>query len=604
MGETTQPALSAVLSEQEAEDGLVEESEEEESEEEYGSAEHLAEGSKQQRASGKRHHADSTSSSAGGGVPSSPIPSFTSSSEPSYSPPSLSPRDSLSAGPPRRRRRKISDLGASEIWECPLYLCHKRYKKTSIQSIALHKAKCGSRPQLQQLISQQEEQLNKDRLLQQQSRQLHEQQLMLNRQQEEQQRQLMALDNARQALMLMQQQQQHTQQQQQQQQQHILQRHSAAAGPFVNQQQPYGLLPAHSPFTSMPSPSNQLSGQQLPLQHFSLTQTLSYPLSTGAAVEAPSPSSSSLVSTLSPVTQSSGAQPMHSPTLTPSSVPGAPRPPSAQQPTGMELLYAPTFATSAFMHHSQLQQPQQPQHTQHQQQHPQQQISPPWPAAFPMSGAGSLMSLPAVNSASVTMSASQPMPIGPYGQLLSMVPINSPLAVHFAAQQQQQQQQAAQQQGPLSTLPSPNVVTSQPMPVHQPLALQQQQQHSLSLSSQPHWLAGAPQPLSSNHPIHFVSTQATSMFVTSSSLSSSAASGALPLSAGPSSRPPSQSPASLLFASPSAALSPDRSGTAPPLALSSHMSPLSSLQSLHSPASAAATASSTASSAFNPTFTR
>ena len=289
-------------------------------------AEQVADDSKQHRLNSKQHLTDSTQSSLLTGAPSSPIPFFSSSSEPSSSLPSLSPRGSRSVCPPRRRRRKISDLEASEIWKCPLYLCHKRYKKTSIQSIALHKAKCGSRPQL---MSQQHEQQHKDMLLQQQSEQLHEQQLMLNMQWEEQRRQLMALQNAWQALLLTQHQQQ------------MMQLPSAAAGSFFNQQ-PFGLVPSDSPCTSV-SHSNQLiavgsTAHQLPLQHLSSTQTLSYSIPSNPPVDALTPSSSSLVCTLSSTTQSSVVQPIKPSPLTPSKVSGAPRVPSSQQPNGMESL--------------------------------------------------------------------------------------------------------------------------------------------------------------------------------------------------------------------------------------------------------------------------
>ena len=592
MGETSQAVPDSMLSESEAKEGRVEDSEEDEDSGDDGSGPvvKLEDGGKRhssqpRHGGGKRHHPESAQSSVILSVPSSPIPSFISSSEPSLSPANLSPRDSLSsAGPPRRRRRKISDLGVSEVWECPLYLCHKRYKKTSIQSIALHKAKCGSRPQLQQLMSQQEEQLLKDRLLQQQSRQLHEQQLMLNRQQEEQQRQLMALDGARQALMMM-------QQQQQMQQQQMMQRPSPASAAFLNQS-PFGLVPA-APFTVIsPSNNQQLtavgsSPQQLPLQQFSLSQTLSYPLS--GTVEAASPSSSSLVSTLSPVTHSSVTPPMQNTQLVGLNVTGVPRPPSAQRPGGMDMLYSQHFAPSAFTQTSQMHQPQLSQQ-------PQQPISHPWPVTFPLSNAGSFMSVPTINSSSVTVSGSQPMQAGSYGSFMPTLPFSSPLAVHLAGQQHMQQVPLLSTLQPSSGLTSPSRPT-----IHQPLALQQPlQQHAQHI--QPHWLTGAQQPLSGSLPIHFVSTQATSMFVTSPSLSSTAASGTLPLSIGPSSRPPSQAPAAVSFTSPFAALSPDkRTAGTPPLVMST-VSSLSSLPSLQSPAAVSVAPSS--SSAFVSTFSR
>ena len=92
---------------------------------------------------------------------------------------------------------------------------------------------CSSRPLLQQLVSQQEEQLHKERLLQQYSRQLHEQQLLLNRQQEDQRKQLTALENAWQALLLMQQQ--------------LMRRPSAAAAPSSTN---INSVPPASPFPS------------------------------------------------------------------------------------------------------------------------------------------------------------------------------------------------------------------------------------------------------------------------------------------------------------------------------------------------------------------
>ena len=589
MGDASQPPLGAVLSEHEAEDGSVEdsgdegeESEQDEAAVQSGAASSSASAQQVARRNAKRAHTDLSQPQplASLSVPSSPIPSFTSSSEPSSSPPSLSPRDGVSVGPPRRRRRKISDLGQGEIWECPLYLCHKRYKKTSIQSIALHKAKCGSRPQLQQLMSQQEEQLHKDRLLQQQSRQLHEQQVMLNRQQEEQQRQMMALENARQALLLM--------QQQQQQQQQVMQRPPTSAGPFHSQPS-FGLVPT-APFASM-SPSNQLAATgstapPLPLQQFSLNQSMSYPLITGPLADSNSPSSSSLVSTQSPVTQSTGAPVLQSPPLMPLTVSGAPHPPSAQRSNGTELLYPPNFnfTQHGFVHpslvhpshmqHQQLPLQQQLPHQQLQQQHQQpQHTNPPWHVSFPMAGAGQMV--PQMNNSSVTVSNSQPMPVGAFGPLVSVLPLHSPLAVHLATQHAQQ--------GPsLHTIQPPTVVTSPPLPVHpHQLVLQQQQQQQFHAAS-PHWFAGASHSVPSSLPIHFVSTQATSMFVTSPSLSSSTACGTLPLSIGPSSRPSSQSPATASFTSPLAASSPDKTATvagSPPLILS-NVSPLSSLPAL------------------------
>ena len=528
-------------------------SEDESDEDVYGTVEH----SRSTAASGR--WGLGTGLSFAGGVlvpmPSSPIPSFSSSSEPSASPASLSPADKMSGGPLRRRRRMISDLGMGGIWECPLYLCHKRYKKTSLQSIALHKAKCGSRPQLQQLMSQREEQIHKDRLLQQQSRQLREQQVMLNRQQEEQERQMMALETARHTLLVMQQ-QQHMEQHHQQ----IMQRPPSAAGSFLTHFS-FGLIPpATAPFGTMSPPNQQLGAvsssalHHMPPQHFSLTQTLSIPQPAAPPYPTTGQPSSSLVSTVSPVKQPDPARPLQSPSLLPFNLPVAPRPPSALNGSKVKkLLYQPQFTPESFARPSQLpSQLPQPASSQ------QVQSSSSWPLTLSMGGAGSLsnLSLPSVTSTSTTASCGQPLSVGSFG---SLMPVPPPTQLTNQLQGQEMQQQS-------TTLQSPPAVT-----IHQ-LLMSPAFQLPLSHHGQQHQqqLAGS-QCLLGSMPTHFVNTQATSIFVSSPSLSSKAA--CLPVGDS-SSHPPSQS------------LSVDRPVTVP-IVLSA-MSPLSSLSSLQPPAAASA----------------
>ena len=628
MGEATQPLPEAASTHRmKRESNAAEDAEgcksEGESISEYSSAQQLTDGggsrSKQHHdghssvhASGKRALAPSASSaaSATSAVPSSPIPSFTSESEPSSSPLSYSPRDSSSGGPPRRRRRKISDLGAGEVWECPLYLCHKRYKKTSIQSIALHKAKCGSRPQLQQLMSQQEEQHNKDRLLQQQSMQLHEQQLRLNRQQEEQQRQMMQLETARQALLMMQQQQHMAQQQlqqQQQPQQQMLQRQSGPPPPFSGQL-PFGFASAGPQFAPM-SPLNQhmsaaVSAHQLPIQHFALTSSLSYPLPSN---DASASSASASLSAASPVTQPAVGQSLQSPTLLPLSIPVPQRPPSAQRPMGVESHYPLPLTSLPFMQPAQLQQP--PQQQQSQQHQPQQSAN-QWPVNFALGGSGSLLAMPGT-----TMAGGQSMSVGHFGPLMPM-PVHLPSSI--AAQPAAQAQQPIQ---PLSNQQPPAVISPPSLNILQQLALQRNQQQSQQQQQQPappqyiahQWLAGVPQAFGAPVPVHFVTTQASSMFVTSSSLSSSSAAGSLPAAVDRLSRPSSQAPAGVTLGSPpQLALPLDGGGTGagPGQLVLSHLSTLAAVPTLHSPAAAAAnqpavvTSAPSGSSVFFPTFSR
>ena len=111
---------------------------------------------------------------------SSPTASATTGSD---VPGSVASSASLSAA--RRRRRKISDISASELWACPLYLCNKKYKKTSIQSIAQHREKCSARPLVRQWEAEQEHSRQVHLQVQHALHALHLQQRELQRQKEE-----------------------------------------------------------------------------------------------------------------------------------------------------------------------------------------------------------------------------------------------------------------------------------------------------------------------------------------------------------------------------------------------------------------------------------
>ena len=391
----------------------------------------------------ERNRTDSTRSSAGVSSPSPPIPSFTSSSEASSCPSSL---DSLSislpaGGPPRRRRRKIGDLGAAEIWECPLYLCHKCYKKTSIQSIALHKAKCSSRPQLH-LMSQQKEQLHKDLLLQQQSRQLYDQRLMLDRQQEERQKQLIALESVRQALCIM---------EQQQTQQQMIQRLSSSAELALNQPRIGHLPGAAAPFEFKLSSSQQrVAVGSTPthlqmLQQCHLPQSLSCPRHSVPADAGGGPSPS-----VSLVTWPAVASLLESPPLVPLTVSLVDGSQSIQRPIGKDLhrcVCTCPFVSSATITPATTSAPAAEQST--------------LACRFSIGNAGPPVPIPPVNPNTVTTVGDQPLLVLSSGPLMHMpmpmlipMPLPLPLAVHFATQQLQKPPRQPAQQSPLSSMNS------------------------------------------------------------------------------------------------------------------------------------------------------
>ena len=126
--------------------------------------------------------------------PDGPVALIPSSTTPIFRSDSLAAADAVTCPPPtfststRRRRREITRIASSELWVCSQPFCTKKYKKTSVQSIAEHRDKCAARPLVKQWEVEREERRVSQLRAQQEVQHLRQQLREVQRQKEELQR--------------------------------------------------------------------------------------------------------------------------------------------------------------------------------------------------------------------------------------------------------------------------------------------------------------------------------------------------------------------------------------------------------------------------------